>query len=65
MANEIVSSTTSSDQEKMLASKLLERSYQKLVMASLMDKVKMQQGSGLTAYFVRYKRMYVPVATLT
>lgn len=65
MANEIVSSTTSSDQEKMLASKLLERSYQKLVMASLMDKVKMQQGAGLTASFVRYKRMYVPIATLT
>ncbi len=65
MANEIVVSTTSSDQEKMLAAQLLKRSQIKLVMASLCDKVKMEQGAGLTAYFIRYRRMNVPLSTIT
>lgn len=65
MANEITNSTTSSDQEKMLASKLLARSYIKLVAASLAEKVTMMHGAGLTAYFVRYKRMSVPLTTIT
>lgn len=58
-------STTSSDQEKMLGAKLIARSYIKLVASSLCDKIQMQEGTGLTAYFVRYKRMNVPLSTIT
>ncbi len=65
MANEIVVATTSSDQEKMLVATLLKRSHIKLVMSSLCDKIKMEQGTGLTAYFIRYQRMNVPLATIT
>lgn len=65
MANEIVVSTTTKDQEKFLNATLLERSHIKLVMGSLCDNVVMQRGAGLTAYFVRYKRMNLPVATIT
>ncbi len=65
MANEIVVSTTSNDQEKMLVATLLKRSLIKLVMSSLCDKIKMKQGMGLTAYFIRYRRMNVPLATIT
>ena len=49
----------------MLAAKLIQRSMLKLVAASLCDKIPMEKGAGLTAYFVRYKRMNVPVTTLT
>lgn len=65
MANEITSSTTSTDQEKFLAAKLLARSHLRLVAASICDKVQQPKGAGLTAYFVRYKRMFVPLATLS
>jgi N4-gp56 family major capsid protein len=65
MAGEIVSSTTSTDQEKFLAVDLIKRSYLKLVMGSLCDKVQMKKGSGLTANFVRYKRMSVPLSPIT
>ncbi len=65
MAGEITSSTTSTDQEKFVASELIKRSYLKLVAASVCDKVKQKKGTGKTAYFIRYKRMYVPVTTLT
>lgn len=65
MAGEIVSSTTSSDQEKFLAAKLIQRSYIKLVAASMCEKITMEQGAGLTAYFVRYSRMNVPLTTIT
>lgn len=65
MANEIVVSTTSNDQEKMLVATLLKRSHIKLVMASICDKIKMKKGTGLTAYFIRYRRMNVPLATIT
>lgn len=65
MANEILVTTTSTDQEKFLVATLLQRSHIKLVMGSLCDKIKMKQGAGLTAYFVRYKRMNVPLATIT
>jgi N4-gp56 family major capsid protein len=53
------------DRDKFLAAKLLERSYMKLVAASVCEKVQQPKGSGLTAYFVRYKRMKVPLATLS
>lgn len=53
------------DQEKFLVGKLLDRSYLNLVMGSLCDKLQMREGAGKTAYMVRYKRMNVPVATLT
>lgn len=53
------------DRDKFLVATLLKRSHIKLVMASLCDKIKMKQGAGLTAYFVRYKRMNTPVATIT
>jgi N4-gp56 family major capsid protein len=65
MANEIVQSTTSSDQEKFLSAKLLGRSLLRLVCASVCEKVKQPKGTGLTAYFIRYQRMNVPVAALT
>lgn len=65
MANEIVVATTSTDQEKFLVATLLKRSHIKLVMGSLCDKIKMKQGAGLTAYFVRYKRMATPLVTIT
>ena len=61
----ILVSTTSNDQEKMLASRLIQRSYIKLVASSLCEKVQMAEGAGLTAYFVRYKRMNVPLSTIT
>lgn len=65
MANEVVSGTTALDQEKFLASKLLALSYQKLVAASVCDKVQQPRGAGLQAYFIRYKRMDVPLVPLT
>lgn len=61
----ISSSTLSLDQEKFLVAKLLARSYLNLTMGSLCDKLQMREGAGKTAYMVRYKRMNVPVATLT
>lgn len=65
MANEIVANTTSTDQEKFLAVDLIRRSYLKLVMGSMCDKVQMKKGAGLTANFVRYKRMSVPLSPIT
>lgn len=65
MAGEITSSSTSTDQEKFLAADLIKRSYLKLIFGSLCDKVQMKKGAGLTAYFVRYKRMGVPLAPIT
>jgi N4-gp56 family major capsid protein len=65
VANEITSSTTSSDQEKFLAAKLLKRSSLRLVSMSLCDKLDQPNGTGTTANFVRYKRMFVPLAELT
>lgn len=65
MANEITSTTTTYDREKFLAAKLLMRTQYKLVAASIAEKVKQPQGSGKTAYFVRYTRMYLPMETLT
>lgn len=60
----ISKSTTTKDQEKFLVNKLLERAYLKLVMDAICDDLTMREGSGDTAYFVRYKRMSVPVETL-
>lgn len=65
MANETTSSSVSTDQEKFLAAKLIARSHQKLVAASVCDRVEMKKGAGLTAYFIRYKRMNVPLVPLT
>lgn len=62
---DILAATTAVDRDKFLVATLLKRSHIKLVMASLCDKIKMKQGAGLTAYFVRYKRMNVPLATIT
>jgi N4-gp56 family major capsid protein len=61
----LVSSTFASDQEKFLASKLLSRSYLRLVCASVCDKIQQPNGAGLTANFVRYQRMNVPVTTIS
>lgn len=61
----IAVSTTSNDQRKFLAAKLLKRSLMKLVCASICDKIQQEKGTGLTAYFVRYERMNVPLTTLT
>jgi len=61
----ITNSTISLDQEKFLVNKLLDRSYLRLVMGGICDNVQMREGAGLTAYMVRYKRMNVPLSTLT
>ncbi len=58
-------SITSKDQEKYLVAKLLERSFNKLVMNAVCDNLPMREGAGDTAYMVRYKRMNVPVESLT
>jgi N4-gp56 family major capsid protein len=65
MANEIVASTTSSDREKFLASKLINRAHLRLVAASVCKKISQPKGTGLTAYFVRYNRMQLPTSTLS
>jgi N4-gp56 family major capsid protein len=64
-ANGISSTTTATDQQKFLVYKMISRNRTRIVAASVCDKMKMQEGSGLTAYFIRYQRMNVPVATLT
>lgn len=61
----ISNSTISNDQEKFLAAQLLMNAQQKLIAQSICDKVTQPKGAGLTAYFVRYTRMNVPVTTLT
>lgn len=61
----ITNSTISLDQEKFLVNKLLDRSLLRLVMGGLCDNISMKEGVGLTAYMVRYKRMNVPLSTLT
>lgn len=58
-------SSISTDQAKFLAAKLISRSALKLVCAQACDPVNQERGTGTTAYFVRYKRMNVPLATLT
>ena len=67
MAGEILSTTSTINysQKKYLAAKLIQRSYLKLVAASICDKVQLEKGTGLTAYFVRFNRMNVPVAALS
>lgn len=59
------SSSLSTDQRKFLAAKLLRNTYLKLVCASVCSSVKFERGAGLTGYFVRYKRMNVPVTGIT
>ncbi len=61
----ITASTTSVDREKFLAAKLIARAHLSLVAASICDKLDQSKGTGLTAYFVRYERMNVPLAALT
>lgn len=61
----ITKSTTSKDQEKFLVAKLLERSYNKLVMDAVCDNLQFREGAGDVAYMVRYKRMNVQVEALT
>lgn len=65
MATNIINSVISLDQEKFLVGKLLDRSSLRLVMGGLCDNISMREGAGLTAYMVRYKRMYVPLTALT
>lgn len=65
VAATVTKTTTTKDQEKYLVAKLLERSYNKLVMSSVCDNLPMREGAGDTAYMVRYKRMNVPVEALT
>lgn len=61
----LTSTSLATDQAKMLASRLIQRSMLKLVAASIADKIPMEHGTGLTAYFIRYKRMNVPIAPLS
>lgn len=64
MAGPITKTVTTKDQERYLVNKLLERSYNKLVMDAVCDNLTMREGSGDTAYMTRYKRMSVPVEKL-
>ncbi len=64
-ANAVTSSVTSNDQEKFLASKLIARSRLRLVAVSVCDAIKQPEGAGTTAYFVRYKRMNVPMSPIS
>lgn len=61
----ISSSTTSLDQEKFLAARLIQRALIKVVCVSVCDPVKLPEGVGLTANFIRYNRMTVPLIPLT
>lgn len=61
----VANATTALDNEKFLASDLIKRSSLKLVMGSICDKVQMKKGAGLTANFIRYKRVEVPLVTIT
>lgn len=61
----MTNSSLSTDQRKFLAAKLLRNTYLKLVCASVCSSAKFERGSGLTGYFIRYKRMNVPVTTIT
>lgn len=65
MANEITGASLATDQEKMLAATLIQRSYLKLVLGACCEKVQMKEGAGLVAHFVRYKRMQVPLTPLS
>jgi N4-gp56 family major capsid protein len=65
MSGEITQSTVSTDQEKFVVARLLNRSMLRMVAASICDKVEQKKGTGLTAYFIRYTRMNVPMTTLT
>ena len=60
----IQKSTTTKDQDRYLVNKLLERSYNKLVMDAVCENLTMREGAGDTAYMTRYKRMSVPVEKL-
>ena len=60
----MMSSSLSTDQKKFLAARLLRNTYLKLVCASVCSSEKFERGAGLTGYFVRYKRMNVPLTTI-
>lgn len=63
----VKTSTTglSYDRKKFLAATLLQRTHLKLVASSICDKEKQEKGTGAIAYFVRYKRMFVPMTALS
>lgn len=61
----ITSTTTASDQEKLVQMKLLERAQYKCVMKAVCDKNSMRHGSGKTAYMYRYKRFMIAETALT
>lgn len=65
MANEITNAVVQSDQEKFLSADLISRSMLRLVAASICENIKQPEGAGLTANFVRYQRMSVPMTPLT
>lgn len=57
-------SMATKDMEKYLVNQLLTRGYLKLVMDAVCENLTMREGSGDTAFMVRYKRMSVPVEAL-
>lgn len=61
----IIVNTTASDQETYLVTQLLSNAFLRMVTRSVLDEDAQPQGTGLTGTFVRYKRMYLPLATLT
>lgn len=65
VAATIFKATTTKDMEKFLVNQVLTRGYLKLVMDAVCENLTMREGSGDTAYMVRYKRMSVPVEALS
>lgn len=61
----VLASTTTLDQEKFLAAKLLQLAHLKLVAASVCDKMQQPKGTGTTSNFIRYTRMNLPTSPLS
>jgi len=59
------SSALSNDQKKFIAAKLITRGYMRLVAKSVCEMEQLPKGHGLTAYFIRYDRIAVPLVGLT
>ena len=64
-APSVSSATTAADQKKYLHAKLLKNAHLRLVCRDICEKIKLPEGHGLQATFVRYQRMNLPQATIT
>lgn len=57
--------TLTYDQDTLIKMKMLSRANLRLVAASICEPEKQEKGAGLTATFIRYERINVPVTALT